>query len=230
MVRRPDFRQDVTVGSPADIRLSFNEAADVSDRVRPSYPAGLFDALFQMLPAEPQIVEVVPGTGQATRDLLARGASVHAIEIGPAMAAKLRPNLPSDRLRVTVGDFETVNIAPGTADAVAVFSATAYHWISREAQVDRPPHSSDAVALWRSSTYRDRATPAHQRRAANALTRRSARCWRGRPPLRRRRCTPIRLEPDLQRSGLPATDAVLLRHIGGVVTRVVGGALWDVWP
>lgn len=135
-MQRPDLRQDVTVGSPIDIRLSFNEAADVYDRVRPSYPAALFDALFQMLPAEPQIVEVGPGTGQATRDLLVRGASVHAIEIGPAMAAKLRSNLPSDRLRVTVGDFETMNIAPGTADAV--FSATAYHWISREAQVDRP--------------------------------------------------------------------------------------------
>jgi SAM-dependent methyltransferase len=124
------------VGSPADIRLSFNEGADVYDRARPSYPAGLFDALFQILPTEPQVVEVGPGTGQATRDLLVRGASVHAIEIGPAMAAKLRSNLPSDRLRVTVGDFETVTLAPGTADAV--FSATAYHWISRKAQVDRP--------------------------------------------------------------------------------------------
>jgi len=124
------------VGSPTDIRLSFNEAADIYDRVRPSYPTDLFDALFQMLPAEPQIIEVGPGTGQATNDLLARGASVHAIEIGPAMAAKLRSNLPSDRLRVTVGDFEAVSIAAGTADAV--FSATAYHWISRQAQTDRP--------------------------------------------------------------------------------------------
>jgi len=128
--------QDVTVGSPADIRLSFNEVADVYDRVRPSYPADLFDALFQMLPVESKIVEVGPGTGQATKALLVRGASVHAIEIGPAMAAKLRSNLPSNRLRITVGDFETVSIPPGTADAV--FSATAYHWISRSAQVERP--------------------------------------------------------------------------------------------
>lgn len=52
------------------------------------------------------------------------------------MATKLRSNLPSDRLRVTVGDFEAVSIAPGTAHAV--FSATAYHWISRQAQTDRP--------------------------------------------------------------------------------------------
>src|ERR1700733_12292991 len=121
---------------PDDIRLSFNEAAEIYDKVRTPYPTDLFDALFQMLPSQPEIVEVGPGTGQATKDLLSRGASVLAIEIGPAMAAKLRSNLSSDRLRVEVGDFEVTEIGGGTADAV--FSATAYHWISREAQVDRP--------------------------------------------------------------------------------------------
>lgn len=124
------------MGSPTDIRLSFNEVAEIYDRVRPSYPADLFDELFEMLPAEPRLVEVGPGTGQATRDLIARGASVHAIEIGPAMAATLRSNLPTGRLRVTVGDFEKVSIAPDSTDAV--FSATAYHWISPEAQTSRP--------------------------------------------------------------------------------------------
>lgn len=121
---------------PDDIRLSFNETAEVYDRVRPAYPADVFDALFQMLPSQPEIVEVGPGTGQATKDLLGRGASVVAIEIGPAMAAKLRSNLPSERLRVRVGDFEAIEMVAGEADAV--FSATAYHWISEEAQTDRP--------------------------------------------------------------------------------------------
>lgn len=51
------------------------------------------------------------------------------------MAARLRSNLPSDRLRVTIGDFEVIDIAPG---ADAVFSATAYHWISHPAQTGRP--------------------------------------------------------------------------------------------
>ena len=84
----------------------------------------------------PEIVEVGPGTGQATKDLLARGAWVHTIEIGSAMAAKLRSNLPSDRLRVSVGDFEQQDLATASADAV--FSATAYHWIAPPAQTDRP--------------------------------------------------------------------------------------------
>ena len=92
--------------------------------------------LFQKLPSQPEIVEVGPGTGQATKNLLARGASVVTIEIGPATAARLRSNLPSDRLRVRVGDFEVMKIPAESADAV--FSATAYHWISPGAQTDRP--------------------------------------------------------------------------------------------
>lgn len=135
MNRLRDVRQDVYVAPSEDIRLSFENAVEVYDEVRPSYPAALFDELFGLLPVEPQIVEVGPGTGKATRDLLARGAWVHAIEIGPAMAARLQANLPSERLLVSVGDFETMDIRPG---ADAVFSATAYHWISPASQASRP--------------------------------------------------------------------------------------------
>ena len=107
------------------MRLAFNAVPEIYDEMRPSYPASLFDAMFDLLPSEPEIVEVGPGTGQATKDLLARGALVHAIEIGPAMAAKLRANLATDRLRVTVCDFEEADISASSADAV--FSATAFH-------------------------------------------------------------------------------------------------------
>jgi SAM-dependent methyltransferase len=120
----------------ADKRLTFNEVPDIYDEIRPSYPSALYDVLFEMLPQHPAIVEVGPGTGQATKDLLGRGASVHAIDIGPATATKLRSNLPSDRLDVTTGDFEHVDIPLSSADAL--FSASAYHWISLRAQTDRP--------------------------------------------------------------------------------------------
>jgi SAM-dependent methyltransferase len=121
---------------PADKRLSFNEVPEIYDEIRPSYPGALYDSLFAMLPSCPTIVEVGPGTGQATRDLLDHGASVHAVEIGPATAAKLRSNLFTDRLTVTVGDFEQVAFGRSSFDVV--FSATAYHWISLEAQANRP--------------------------------------------------------------------------------------------
>ena len=119
-----------------DPRHSFGKAADVYDEVRPGYPEAMFDDLFGLLPDEPHVLEVGPGTGKATRGLLARGALVHAVEISPAMAAKLQEVLRSTRLRVTVGDFEEVPDNDGDTDTV--FSATAYHWITPQAQVDRP--------------------------------------------------------------------------------------------
>ena len=61
---------------------------------------------------------------------------MHAIEIGPAMAAKLRSNVTSDRLRVSVGDFEQLRIVDG-APTWSV-SATAYHWIGPVARTERP--------------------------------------------------------------------------------------------
>ena len=120
----------------ADPRLSFGNAVDAYDEVRPGYPQAMFDDLFGLLPEHPHVLEVGSGTGKATRDLLSRGAIVHAVEISPAMAAKLRENLPSSDLRVTVGDFEVVPVPERNVDAV--FSATAYHWIASQAQVDRP--------------------------------------------------------------------------------------------
>ena len=96
----------------------------------------MFDELFRLLPSNPEVVEVGPGTGKATGDLLRRGASVHAVEIGPAMAAKLRAVHPSPALTVIVGDFEEVDLEEHGFDAV--FSATAYHWISPEMQAERP--------------------------------------------------------------------------------------------
>src|SRR6267378_2450857 len=112
----------------ADPRKSFDKAAETYHEIRPGYPSRMFDDLFRVLPVRPRILEVGPGTGQATRDLLGRGAVVHAIEIGPAMAAKLRVNLPSDELRVTIGDFERVDVPDRSMGAV--FSATAYHWLT----------------------------------------------------------------------------------------------------
>lgn len=119
-----------------DPRSSFDDAVDAYDAVRPGYPPPLFDELFGLLPTEPHLIEVGPGTGQATRDLLARGASVHAIELGRAMAARLRTNLPSSRLTITVGDFERTDVVSESADGLV--SATAYHWISHSAQTERP--------------------------------------------------------------------------------------------
>ena len=136
VLRCKAMRDDGEVGEELARWRSFDNVVDVYHEIRPGYPAALFDDLFALLPQRPLILEVGPGTGQATRDLLKRGAVVEAVEIGPAMAARLREVVPSTDLIAVVGDFEHV---PGNAERFdAVFSATAYHWIAAEAQLDRP--------------------------------------------------------------------------------------------
>jgi SAM-dependent methyltransferase len=122
-------------GDPAP-RESFDRVPDIYHDIRPGYPSALFDDLFALLGARPHILEVGPGTGQATRDLLDHGATVHAIEIGPAMADKLCQVIPAKELTVTVGNFEEVPDARSTYDCV--FAATSYHWIEPRAQLKRP--------------------------------------------------------------------------------------------
>jgi ubiquinone/menaquinone biosynthesis C-methylase UbiE len=129
-------RETSTVAERPVGRESFDNVANVYDEIRPGYPRALYADLCKLLPPRPLILEVGPGTGQATRGLLAEGALVDAVEIGPAMAAKLREVLPSDHLTVIAGDFEQVPRDGRRYDAI--FSATAYHWIGSDAQLERP--------------------------------------------------------------------------------------------
>jgi 16S rRNA A1518/A1519 N6-dimethyltransferase RsmA/KsgA/DIM1 with predicted DNA glycosylase/AP lyase activity len=49
------------------------------------------------LPSAPEVLEVGPGTGQATRDLLARGAVVHAVEIGRRVVFEVTGTMPVEQ-------------------------------------------------------------------------------------------------------------------------------------
>jgi SAM-dependent methyltransferase len=117
-----------------DPGLLFDEIADQYDRVRPRYPAELFAdaAALTDAPAGASVLEVGCGTGQATRDLLASGWRVHAVEPGPAMAARAEANTTGKPFTVDVCRFEDWDRAGRTFDVL--FSATAYHWVAPEAR------------------------------------------------------------------------------------------------
>jgi SAM-dependent methyltransferase len=106
-------------------RESFDRVAEQYDRARPTYPDELIDVVASL---GPRILEIGPGTGQATRALVARGADVTAVELGPNLAAVLRRNVP--QARVVVADFETWEPDEAAFDAVASF--TAFHWLDAE--------------------------------------------------------------------------------------------------
>ncbi len=108
----------------------FDEVADEYDRHRPTYPEALLDHACEVaaLGAGDRVLEIGCGTGQLTRDLLARGLRVSAIEPGARLIALARQNLGG------VGDVEFVNTrledAPLPRERFhAVFSASAMHWI-----------------------------------------------------------------------------------------------------
>lgn len=119
---------------PQAWRDGFDEVAELYDRARPGYPDDLFDELAAVLPRSPVVIEVGPGTGQATKGLVARGAKVTAVELGANLAAVLARNVPT--VDVIVGPFETVDLAPGAFDAVV--AASSYHWVPPEARMTKP--------------------------------------------------------------------------------------------
>ena len=117
-------------GAVADnLRSIFDEDADLYDRSRPDYPPALFADLVNItgIGAGSTVVEIGPGTGQATRGLLATGAAITAVEIGANMARRLQTNLPD--VRVVNAAFEDWT-PPAAADLVTSF--TAWHWVDRK--------------------------------------------------------------------------------------------------
>lgn len=106
----------------------FDNVVEIYDRIRPSYPDALFDELFAKLPERPAIVEIGPATGQATHSLLARGATVTAVEAGTKLASFLRTKFETvASLNVLNTKFEDAPLPAGTFDAV--FAATSFHWV-----------------------------------------------------------------------------------------------------
>ncbi|MGZ0147208.1 class I SAM-dependent methyltransferase [Kribbella sp. WER1] len=115
------------------LRQTFGEDAELYDRVRPTYPRELFDDLARVAGDHPRVLEIGPGTGQATAAMVARGWDVTAVELGPGLAEVLRRKLPA--VEVIVADFDTWALPAGEYDLVV--SATAFHWLDPATRVSR---------------------------------------------------------------------------------------------
>jgi SAM-dependent methyltransferase len=114
------------------LAATFDADAERYELARPHYPAELFADLGDLAGLFPgaRVLEVGPGTGQATRGLLAAGWRVVAVERGPALAAVARRELAGTDLRVDVGTFETWPPDDRVEQLFdALVSATAWHWV-----------------------------------------------------------------------------------------------------
>lgn len=112
------------------LRTTFDEDADAYARSRPVAPGVVFDEAVQRAALAPgsSVVEVGPGTGQATRQLAERGLRVLALELGSQLANRARSNLAQyPNVMVLTTSFEDWDPGGGSYDAV--FACNSFHWI-----------------------------------------------------------------------------------------------------
>jgi SAM-dependent methyltransferase len=128
------------------LATTFDTAAELYERARPHYPQELFADLAASAgfgSAQVRVLEIGPGTGQATRGLLQRGWSVVALEPGPELAAVARRVLAGrGDVHVVVSPFERFEAEAPAFDLL--FAATSWHWLDprvayrRAAELLRP--------------------------------------------------------------------------------------------
>lgn len=112
------------------LRATFDDDAEAYDRSRPVAPAAVFDEAMRRAELAPgcSVVEIGPGTGQATRLLAERGLRVVGLELGTHLAGKARSNLARfPKVTVLTTSFEEWE--PGGERFDAVFACNSFHWI-----------------------------------------------------------------------------------------------------
>jgi SAM-dependent methyltransferase len=116
--------------------LSFGPAADLYDRIRPTYPPA---ALEWALGREPcRVVDLGAGTGILTRVVQGLGHDVVPVEPDEAMRVRLAQSTPG--VTPLAGSAEEIPLPDGAADAVV--AGQAYHWFEPE-----PAHREIARVL-----------------------------------------------------------------------------------
>jgi len=112
------------------MKRTFDEVAQLHNEARPRYPERLFLTLIEEAGLQPgsTLLEIGPGTGQATGPLAQKGFEITAIELGACLAAIARYELQDHKnVQIITGAFEEVTLPKGSFDLV--YAATAFHWI-----------------------------------------------------------------------------------------------------
>lgn len=113
--------------SDARYRCSFDSVAETYERTRPGYSDEALAWVAQRLPLK-HVLDLGAGTGKLTRQLVAHGADVIAVEPGDEMRAVLERMVPG--AKVLAGSAESIPLPDESVDLVT--AAQAFHWFRTE--------------------------------------------------------------------------------------------------
>ena len=121
---------------PAELAETFDRVGDGYE-ARPGYPTAVFDTLSRRCGLRPgaRVLEIGPGTGQATLPMLDRGAAVTAVEPGASLAGRLGERTVGRTIEIVISKFEDAALAERSFDLAA--SATAFQWVDTEVGLQR---------------------------------------------------------------------------------------------
>jgi SAM-dependent methyltransferase len=171
-------RPNAKLERPRELARTFDGVAARYDR--PGYPSRVFEVLVERCGLGPgcRVLEIGPGTGQATLPMLDAGAEITAVEPGAALARRLAERTGARSVDVIVSGFEQVDLPEAAFDLVA--SATAFHWVDTTLGLDRCARylrDRGWLALWwtfwgdpdRPDPFHDALQPILRRKAPHLL-------------------------------------------------------------
>jgi len=109
---------------PEAAAVGFDREAASYAGVRPSYPDAVIELIVHDTPAGGRVCDLAAGTGIFTRQLLAAGLDVTAVEPVAGMRRQFHLDTPAGH--VVDGTAESLPFADGSFDVVTV--AQAFHW------------------------------------------------------------------------------------------------------
>jgi len=120
------------------------------DLARPGHATRVYEVLAERcgLASGARVLEVGPGTGQATSRLLERGAELVALEPDPRLASFLRERF-DERVEIRETTLEDAKLDPSSFDLAA--AASSFHWVDEGAglaKVHEVLRPGRWVAIW----------------------------------------------------------------------------------
>jgi SAM-dependent methyltransferase len=106
-----------------DYKHSFESVADAYERSRPGYAPDGVAWIAERLPFG-RVLDLAAGTGKLTRQLVASGADVVAVEPGDEMRGVLQRVVPG--VQALAGSAEAIPLPAASVDAITV--GQAFHW------------------------------------------------------------------------------------------------------